>query len=165
LRNKKFPGIDLKCALWNKLETEDTQFEKQSKKREVRRMKFQGYHHIGLIVRDADKSLAFYKKLGGEEVFNFPMGDSGKTIYLVDLGGHAVVEIVPRGEGGEEANARWAHIALETGDARAAYDHALKIGAQTKSEPHDGQLGTMSVCNAFVLGQDGESIEFFQVKK
>ena len=128
-------------------------------------MNFDGFHHIGLIVKDVEKSLKFYTDgLGGKVTFSFPMGTSGKTIYLVDLGGNSVVELIPRGYSGEEADARWAHIALNTGDARAAYALALKAGAVNKSEPKDNNLGTMPVCNAFVFGPDGESIEFFQVK-
>ncbi len=128
-------------------------------------MAFDGYHHIGLMVKDAEKSLNFYTEgLGGEVTFSFPMGDTGSTIYLVDLGGHAVVEIIPRGNGEAEANAHWAHIALNTADTRAAYALALAAGATSRSEPRDGKLGTMAVCNAFVLGPDGEVIEFFEVK-
>lgn len=127
-------------------------------------MKIDGFHHIGLCVNDAEKSLDFYKKLGGVETFSFPMGDTGKTIHLVDVGGHAVIEILPRGVSGEEANARFVHIALETDDARAAYDMAISAGAVEKSAPQEIALGAMNVCNAFVLGPDNESIEFFQVK-
>lgn len=127
-------------------------------------MKFCGYHHIGLIVEDAQKSLEFYKKLGGVETFSFPMGASGKTIYLVDIGGHAVVELIPNGTGADESNAKFAHIALETDDARAAYDLALSAGAVSRSAPNDGKLGTMGVCTAFVYGPDKEVIEFFEVK-
>jgi lactoylglutathione lyase len=128
-------------------------------------MGFDGFHHIGLWVQDSAKSLDFYTRgLGGKMTFSFPMGDSGKTIYLVDLGDNAVVEIIPRGNGEEERSARWAHIALRTGDARAAYDAAIKAGALSRTAPSDMRLGTMAVCNAFVLGPDNEVIEFFQVK-
>ncbi|MDR2649411.1 MAG: VOC family protein [Clostridiales bacterium] len=124
---------------------------------------FNGYHHIGLIVDDGEKSLKFYTKgLGGKLTFSFPMGDSGKTIYLVDLGGNAVVEIIPRGNDGPAANARWAHIAVATEDARKAYALALEAGALSRSEPNDIRLGAMPACNAFVTGPDGEVIEFFQ---
>jgi lactoylglutathione lyase len=92
------------------------------------------------------------------------MANSDKTIYLVDLGNNAVVEIIPRGNGEEEANAHWAHVAIRTDDARAAYDLALKAGAASRSAPQDMNLGTTAVCNAFVLGPDHEVIEFFQVK-
>ena len=127
-------------------------------------MQFNGYHHVGLFAANAGKSLDFYTRgLGGKETLRFPMGDSGKTIYLVDLGGNAVVEIIPSGNGEEEANAHWAHLAVRTDDARAAYDKAVKAGAVSRSEPNEVSLGTMKVCNAFVYGPDREVIEFFQV--
>ena len=128
-------------------------------------MTFNGFHHIGLIVDDAARSLTFYTEgLGGKVTHSFPMGDSGKIIYLVDLGGNAVVEIIPRGLEGDQANARWAHIAVATDDVPAAYALALKAGAAPQSAPQDLVLGGMAVSNAFVVGPDGESVEFFQVK-
>ena len=127
-------------------------------------MKIDGYHHIGLIVEDEDKSLAFYEKLGAKKVFSFPMGGAdGKNIYLVDIGGHAVIEIVPRGNKGEESNARFAHIALNTDDTSALYELAVKAGAESRTEPRDVNLGTMKARIAFVLGPDKETLEFFQV--
>lgn len=127
-------------------------------------MQFTGYHHIGLSVVDAEKSLQFYTEgLGGKLTFQFPMGDSGKTIYLVDLGGNAVVEIIPSSAGQPESNACWAHICLSTDDTRAAYDMAIAAGATPRDEPADKHLGTMPVCNAFVFGPDHEVIEFMQL--
>ena len=126
-------------------------------------MKINGFHHIGLIAKDAQKSLDFYAKLGGKVVHSFPMGDSGKTISLIDMGGNAVVEIIPKGEGTEEKDPHWAHIALRTDNAREAYDLAIKAGAVTRSEPKDNNLGGMATTTAFVLGPDREVIEFFQV--
>ncbi len=128
-------------------------------------MNFNGFHHIGLYAKDWEKSLKFYTEgLGGKVTFSFPMGDTGKTIYLVDLGENAVVEIIPKGNGEAEQNAHWAHIAVNTDDARAAYERAISAGALTQSKPQDVLLGTMAVCNTFVTGPDGEVIEFFQVK-
>lgn len=127
-------------------------------------MQINGIHHLGLWVKDPQKSLDFYTRLGGKIVHSFPMGDSGKTINLVDLGNNAVVEIIPRGEGKEESNAHWAHVAFRTNDARDAYNTALKAGASSHSEPKDINLGTMPVTIAFVYGPDREVIEFFQVR-
>jgi len=129
-------------------------------------MTFNGYHHIGLLVRDMEKSLRFYTDgLGGTETFSFPMGDSGKLIHMVDLGGSAVIELIPRGVEDAESNARWAHIALRTDDARAAYAKALAAGALSRTEPTDKRLGgVMPASNAFVTGPDGEVIELFEVK-
>lgn len=128
-------------------------------------MQFNGFHHIGLLVKDIEKSLDFYTGgIGGKVSFSFPMpNDSSKTIYLVDLGNNAVVELIPRGNGEEEVNAHWAHVAIRTDDAKAAYERAIKAGAASRSEPKENKLGTITVCNPFVYGPDREIIEFFQV--
>jgi len=127
-------------------------------------MQFNGYHHAGLLVKDAKKSVDFYTLgLGGKITFSFPMSGTDQSIYLVDLGGNAVIEIIPRGTGEEETNAHWAHLAVRTDDAKAAYDKAIKAGAVSRSEPKEVKLGTMPACIAFVYGPDREVIEFFQV--
>ena len=127
-------------------------------------MQINGIHHLGLWVKDSQKSLDFYTKLGAKIVHSFPMADKDATIYLVDLGNNAVIEIIPRGNGEEEKDAHWAHIAIRTDDARAAYELAIKAGAVSRSEPKDVNLGTMAATIAFVLGPDKEVIELFQVK-
>jgi len=127
-------------------------------------MQFNGIHHLGLWVKDAQKSLDFYTQLGGKVIHSFSMPDLDGTISLVDLGNNAVVEIIPRGNGEEEVNAHWAHVAIRTDDARAAYDLAMKAGAVSHIEPKDVNLGTMAATIAFVLGPDKEVLEFFQVK-
>ena len=127
-------------------------------------MSINGYHHIGLSVKDMDKSFKFYTDgLGGKVTHSFPMGDSGKEIFLIDLGGNAVVELLPNGYDQPEANARWAHIALTTTDIQASYDQAIAAGAVCRSAPNSLSLGSMNVSNAFVFGPDQEIIEFFQV--
>jgi lactoylglutathione lyase len=129
-------------------------------------MTFKGIHHIGLFVKDPEKSLKFYVDLlGGKVVKTFPMrGAPEKTVHFVSLGGDTVLEIVPRGTGEEETNAHWAHVAFLTDDTRAAYDLAVKAGAPSRTEPQDAMLGDMSICNAFVFGPDGEVVEFFTLK-
>ena len=126
-------------------------------------MKFNGFHHIGLAVKDVEKSHAFYTALGGVETFNFPVGD--KTFYLIDMGNNAVVELIPilDENSPEQVEPRWMHIALNTDDCQAAYDLALKLGAKEKSPPAEAMLGSMKIRNAFVFGPDNEDVEFFTV--
>ena len=127
-------------------------------------MKIEGCHHIGLCVTDMEKSRDFYTKgLGGEVAWQFPMAASGKVIYLISLGGDTLIELLPKGNGEEEVNARWAHLALKTDDTRSAYNQALAAGAKAHTEPQDKVLGAVPVCNAFVKGPDDELIEFFQL--
>ena len=128
-------------------------------------MNIKGYHHIGLYIQNTEKSLKFYTEgLGGKIIHTFPDGAPDRLVYLVDIGGGAVVELLPRGDGMMEKCARWNHIALDTEDTRKAVQKAVKSRAVIDIEPNDCMLGTMSVCYAFVNGPDGESIEFFQIK-
>ena len=127
-------------------------------------MRYSGLHHIGLYVRDMEKSLAFYTEgLGGHITLTFPMGDSGKIIALVELAPGAVIELLPKGERFAEENYPWAHIALATCDASRAYYDALQAGAESRHEPGHGATNGMEMINAFVTGPDGEVIEFFQM--
>ena len=129
-------------------------------------MKFNGFHHIGLLVTDAEKSRDFYTQgLGGKVIFSFPMSGTDQTIYLVDMGGNAVLEIIPKGTKDEETNARWAHVALCTDDPKAAYEAAIKAGAESRMEPKEVKLGTMEAYLSFVYGPDREVVEFFKVIK
>ncbi|MDR1794408.1 MAG: VOC family protein [Erysipelotrichaceae bacterium] len=124
-----------------------------------------GYHHVGLYVKNIKDSLAFYVDgLKGKVVSSFPMGQSDQSIYLVDLGENAVVELIPRGTDKEQANPRFAHIALASDEVDKDYELALKAGARSQSAPREMNLGDMQVVSAFVQGPDHEVIEFFQVK-
>ena len=126
-------------------------------------MAVNGFHHIALATKDMEKSLAFYVQgLGSTVVHSFPMGDSGKTIYLVDMGNNAVLEIIPRDLEGAEANGRFFHICLTSTDVQADFDKAVAAGATVRTAPKESMLGTMKVCNAFVIGPDDEVIEYLQ---
>jgi catechol 2,3-dioxygenase-like lactoylglutathione lyase family enzyme len=125
-------------------------------------MKINGYHHIGLYVKDSEKSRAFYESLGGKVRHSFLSKTTGKNVYLIDLGGGAVIEVIPKGIGKAETDPHWVHAAFKTEDPGAEYDAALKAGATSMQEPKEITLGAMAATNAFVLGPDGEVIEFFK---
>jgi lactoylglutathione lyase len=125
-------------------------------------MSINGIHHVGLLVTDTEKSLAFYRDgLGGTVVHSFAIGPD-KTIYLVDLGNNAVVELIPVGEGAADAKIGWVHLALKTDDARASFNAALAAGAAVHAEPAERPLGEMKAVLAYVQGPDKELIEFFE---
>ena len=68
--------------------------------------------------------------------------------------------------GGECAGAYF-HLALKTTDTVAAYNRALEYGAKSHKVPTDMELPSeppIPVCLAFVVGPDGELIEFFNQK-
>lgn len=120
---------------------------------------FKGFHHIGLYVKDSARSLKFYEEgFGGKVTMSF--GPDDHKIYMVELAPGAVVELIPH-DTVEDANSPWAHIALHTDNCKADFDRAVAAGAKVKSEPAEHDWMT----NAFVIGPDGESIEFFQTEK
>ena len=127
---------------------------------------FNGFHHIGLAVTDTERSVAFYTAIGGKVTCSFPFGD--KRIYMVDLGGNAVLEILPflRDDSAQQSP-RFAHIALMCDDVDAEFKKHVAAGAKVKSEPNDLTLESeppVYARNAFLIGPDGEDIELFCVK-
>ncbi len=123
---------------------------------------FKGFHHIGLYVKDSARSLKFYEEgFGGKVKMSFGAEDS--KIYMVELAPGAVVELIPH-DTIEDTNSPWAHICLWSTDCKADFDRAVAAGAKPASEPREGGIGGWMM-NAFVIGPDGEKIEFFQTEK
>ena len=74
-----------------------------------------GLDHIGVYVRDIERSLSFYT-----EVFGFPLKErrtSGEAqIALLDIGG-GLLELVQRpGSPGAPPAGNWSHVALKVDD-------------------------------------------------
>ncbi|MDR0916307.1 MAG: VOC family protein [Oscillospiraceae bacterium] len=118
-------------------------------------------HHVGLYVKDAEKSLEFYRdKLGGTVIHSFSIGED-RSNWLVDIGGGAVIELIPVGNGDANPAVGWAHLAVEVADTRAAYETAVAAGAATWMPPTEMDIGRQ-VLLAYVHGPDNEIIEFYQ---
>ena len=130
-------------------------------------MEFLGFDHIGLYVlpEQVDTAIAFYTGLGGTVTFSFPMQDTGRTIYFVEMAKGATVEIVPNGDGKPESSAKWAHIALATKDVKGAFEKAIALGAKERNAPRSLQLGSRAAENAFAIGPCGEVVEFFAMEE
>jgi catechol 2,3-dioxygenase-like lactoylglutathione lyase family enzyme len=126
-------------------------------------MAITGFHHMGLYVADMARSLAFYRNaLGGREVRRFPIGE-GSDIVLLDLGGGAVIELIPvsADAGAADVKSGWAHIALLSDDPRAAFDAAVAAGAEVWMAPAELELGGVKTLLAYVFGPDHEILEFY----
>lgn len=125
-------------------------------------MKIKGYHHIGLYAKDSEESRVFYEALGGRVCHSFLSESTGKNVYLIEMGGSAIIEVIPKGIDKAEQDPHWVHVAFKTEDSQAEYETAIKAGARSLQNPMKITLGTMTAANAFVLGPDGEIIEFFE---
>jgi glyoxylase I family protein len=126
-----------------------------------------GFHHIALRVRDFDATLRFYQD-GLGFAYRFGWGEGDGRAAMLDMGDGNYLEVFagskrPAGEDAPEG--ALLHVALRTPDVDTAYARALAAGARSHIAPKDVQLGGehgVPVRLAFVLGLDGEIIEFFQ---
>ncbi|SFL56397.1 VOC family protein [Pelosinus propionicus] len=116
--------------------------------------------HIGLVVKDADRSSLFYQQVLDCEVVNSYQDERVKLIFL-NSGGQ-IIELVQRLQ--ESASERAAgivdHIAFEVEDVYAEMERLHAAGVVTLSDTPAG-IGR-SLKNFFFLGPDGERLEFLQ---
>jgi len=121
-----------------------------------------GFHHVGLKVKDFDKTVKFYKEvLGLQEKLAWKMGDDDAIMLTMSDGG--ILEIFSGGTDSDEANARWSHFAIAVDDVPGTYKKAVDFGAKPRTEPGKTAIdGKLNIEYAFVYGFGGEVLEFFK---
>jgi glyoxylase I family protein len=123
-----------------------------------------GIHHVAIRVKDYDRSLAFYTAgLGFTPTLTWGEGDA--RAVMLDAGNGNCVEIFAGGADEAKPEGAWMHLAFCSDDPDAAYAHALAAGATEMKAPFSHVIPTeppTPVRLAFVLGLDGEVIEFFK---
>ena len=127
-------------------------------------IKGMGVHHIALKSANFDKSLAFYKSLGLTEKVSWGEGDGRAVMF--DFGDGNYLELFADGVEGENNDKRYCHLALRADDVDEAYKVAINSGAKSQTAPMtvspDGADKPLTMRIAFVVGPDGEIIEFFK---
>jgi len=112
--------------------------------------------HIGIYVRDLERSLSFYRTvLGFSQRRRFSMGAS--KIAVLDVGG-GLLEIIQRPEAPAEApKGRWSHTAFHIDDYG---------DLESKLESMDIELRKVTLDNglriAFFKDPDGHEIEMME---
>ena len=123
-----------------------------------------GFHHIALKTKDLQKSVAMYEALGMQELVRWGEGES--EIVMLDVGDGGRIELFANGGDEYAVNGKWQHFALRVDDVEHAYAVAIAAGFQTKIAPKVVPLVSkpqpMSINIAFVIGPDGEEVEFFK---
>ena len=123
-----------------------------------------GFHHIALKTKDLQKSVAMYEALGMQELVRWGEGES--EIVMLDVGDGGRIELFANGGDEYAVNGKWQHFALRVDDVEHAYAVAIAAGFQTKIAPKIVPLASkpqpMSINIAFVIGPDGEEVEFFK---
>ena len=127
-------------------------------------IKGMGFHHIGLKAANFEKSQKFYEALGLREIVRW--GEGEKLIVMLDVGDGGRIELFANGSDEYSVKGKWQHFAMKVDDVDAAYavaraagfgDHTAPKVVPLKATPAD-----MSINIAFVVGPDGEEVEFFR---
>lgn len=118
------------------------------------------YLHTMVRVLDLEKSMAFYKLLGLEEIRRYDNeGGRFSLIFLAPPGQHdAPIELTHNwdGDDGLPSDSRhFGHLAYEVDDIYATCAHLQKHGVLINRPPRDGRM-------AFVRSPDNVSIELLQ---
>lgn len=124
-----------------------------------------GFHHVALRTTCLEKSLAFYKALGMEEIVRWGAGEL--EIVMLDIGDGGRLELFANRGVDYPAEGRWQHFAISVDDVPAAYELALTLGAKPHTAPKtvplsDAKPAPIAIQVAFVEGPDGEQVEFFK---
>jgi catechol 2,3-dioxygenase-like lactoylglutathione lyase family enzyme len=131
-----------------------------------------GHHHIALYASDFDKSIKFYTEaLGFKQLCIWDF--KGERAAMLDVGDGSILEMFESKHLLEHPEKKkkglyW-HLSYTADDVDAAFKAAVAGGATPTQEPMDVEIPS-SPChlflrNAFVIGPDGEVIEFLKVIK
>lgn len=123
-----------------------------------------GFHHIALKCANIKKSLSMYTALGMKEVLRWGEGD--RLIVMLDVGDGGRIELFANGSDAYSPMGKWVHFALHADNVDAAYETALATGFASKTAPRVVPLESApyktAINIAFVIGPDGEEVEFFR---
>ena len=122
-----------------------------------------GFHHFGLPTADMDATVAFYRKLGAEIVFETVVAEAGKPCRVVHL--QVAGLYVEAYERDPVAHVTGAidHLAVSTDDIEGAFAEARRLGLPfVKEEIGVSDYWPGTVRWFHLAGPSGERIEFTQ---
>ncbi len=113
--------------------------------------------HIGVVVKDAERSINFYCKGLGFKVIDDHQDEKTRLVFL-DLQGQ-VVELIQYLDGHKEERGMGIvdHIAFRVEDMESALEKVLGLGSKLLMDA-PRQVGDKKIM--FFTGPDGERLEF-----
>ena len=122
-------------------------------------------HHMGLVVSDLERSLAFYRALGFEVESSLPMEDASRSIIFLRLGGFRLelfwyADTPPVLAGSETRHIGFRHLALATTDIDAVASDLKRGGFLAADTEVRNVAGRYRLF--FLEDPDGTEIEITQ---
>jgi lactoylglutathione lyase len=119
--------------------------------------------HTCYRVADLDRSVAFYKHLGFEEIGRMPIRDEAINCYMGLPGDGARLELTYNHDqdGPYEIGTGYGHIAITTDDLDATLERLAADGIEPEKPPYTVREGGSRIC--FVRDPDGYRIELIDV--
>jgi glyoxylase I family protein len=122
-------------------------------------------HHIGIEVRDIERSEAFYVELlGFTKVSEASLGEEGRKIVFLDLGGVCAELLTAPGNTSyleaPGSQSGYKHLALVTADVDGDVNRVREAGFAVRLEPTS--IPAVNARIAFVEDPDGIPVELWQ---
>ncbi len=118
--------------------------------------------HTCYRVLDLERSVAFYRRLGFEEVGRMPIRDEATNCFLGLPGDGARLELTHNHDRAEpyEVGTGYGHIAITAEDLDATLERLAEDGIEPEKPPYRVREGGSRIC--FVRDPDGYRIELLE---
>ena len=119
------------------------------------------YLHTCYRIGDIDRSVAFYEKLGFEEVARMPIRDEAINVFMGLPGDEDRLELTyNHGVDSYELGTGYNHIAITASDLDATLENLKDQGIEPEKPPYRVREGGSRIC--FVRDPDGYRIEIIE---
>jgi lactoylglutathione lyase len=118
--------------------------------------------HTCYRVAELDRSIAFYEKLGMEEIRRVPIRDEAINVFMGLPGDGPRLELtynIGRDEP-YDIGTGYGHIAITVRDIRAALERLAGLGIEPERPPYSAHEGGSLLC--FVRDPDGYRVELIE---
>ena len=118
--------------------------------------------HTCYRVTDLDRSIAFYEKLGMEEVGRIPIRDEAINVFMGLPGDGPRLELTYNigHEGPYEIGTGYGHIAITVADIEATLERLETVGIEPERPPYSVREGGSRLC--FVRDPDDYRVELIE---
>ena len=118
--------------------------------------------HTCYRILDIDRSVAFYEKLGFEELRRAPIRDEATNVFMGLPGDGARLELTYNHGRTEpyEIGTGYGHIAIAIEDLDGALERLAELGIEPEKPPYTVREGGSRLC--FVRDPDGYRIELLE---